>query len=94
MTGRGAEVRSANAAEIGKGRRAEAGKGNEAEAKNADAAALEVEIADSEAAIEVPSRLFLWSYTCVASVCDVEIESSTLYFLNWLLIISKKKVRG
>ncbi|KAK2520574.1 Rbm39 [Columba guinea] len=55
MTGRGAEVRSANGAEIGKGKRAEAGKGNGAEAKNADAAALEVEIADSEAAIEVPS---------------------------------------
>lgn len=59
MTGRGAEVRSANGAEIGKGKRAEAGKGNGAEAKNADAAALEVEIADSEAAIEVPSRLFM-----------------------------------
>lgn len=57
MTGRGAEVRNANGAEIGKGKRAEAGKGNGAEAKNADAAVLEVETADSEAAIEVPSRL-------------------------------------
>lgn len=59
MTGRGAEVRNANGAEIGKGKRAEAGKGNGAEAKNADAPVLEVEIADSEAAIEVPSRLFI-----------------------------------
>ncbi|XP_010562822.1 PREDICTED: RNA-binding protein 39 isoform X4 [Haliaeetus leucocephalus] len=55
MTGRGAEVRNANGAEIGKGKRAEAGKGNGAEAKNADAAVLEVETADSEAAIEVPT---------------------------------------
>lgn len=54
MTERGAEVRNANGAEIANGRRAEAGKGNGAEAKNADAAGPGVEIADSEAAIEVP----------------------------------------
>lgn len=54
MTERGAEVRNANGAEIGNGKRAEAGKGNGAEAKNAGAAGPGVEIADSEAAIEVP----------------------------------------
>lgn len=59
MTGRGAEVKIANGAEIGKGKRAEAGKGSGAGAKNAGAAALGVEIADSEAAIGVPSRLFV-----------------------------------
>lgn len=68
MTERGAEVRNANGAEIANGRRAEAGKGNGAEAKNADAAGPGVEIADSEAAIEVPSRLFVQSCVCAASV--------------------------
>lgn len=68
MTERGAEVRNANGAEIGNGKRAEAGKGNGAEAKNADAADLGVEIADSEAAIEVPSRLFVQNCMCAAPV--------------------------
>lgn len=68
MTERGAEVRNANGAEIGNGKRAEAGKGNGAEAKNADAAALGAEIADSEAAIEVPSRLFVQNCMCAASL--------------------------
>lgn len=68
MTERGAEVRNANGAEIGNGKRAEAGKGNGAEAKNADAAGLGAEIADSGAAIEVPSRLFVQSCMCAASL--------------------------
>lgn len=68
MTERGAEVRNANGAEIGNGKRAEAGKGNGAEAKNADAAGLGAEIADSEAAIEVPSR-FLFRIACVLLQC-------------------------
>lgn len=54
MTERGAEARNASGAETGKEKRAEAGKGSGAEAKNADAAVLEVETADSEAATEVP----------------------------------------
>lgn len=66
MTERGAEVRNASGAEIGNGKRAEAGKGNGAEAKNADAAGLGVESADSEAAIEVLSRLFVQSCMCAA----------------------------
>lgn len=93
MTGRGAEARNGNGAEIGKGKRAEAGKENGAEAKNADAAVPGVEIADSEAAIEVPSRLLMWSCMCTASVYDVEALSFTLCFLCWSLIILEK-VRG
>lgn len=68
MTERGAEVRNANGAEIGNGKRAEAGKGSGAEAKSADAAGLGAEIADSEDAIEVLSRLFVQSCMCAASL--------------------------
>ncbi|OXB56491.1 UNVERIFIED_CONTAM: hypothetical protein H355_010717 [Colinus virginianus] len=57
MTERGAEARTASGAEIGKEKRAEAGKGSGAEARNADAAVPGVEIADSEAVIEVPSLI-------------------------------------
>lgn len=71
MTERGAEARSASGAETGKEKRAEAGKGSGAEAKNADAAVLEVETADSEAAIEVPSRLLMSNCMCLALVYDV-----------------------
>lgn len=52
MTGRGAKVKNANEVVIVRGKRAKVGKGNAAEAKNADVAVLEVENADSEAAIE------------------------------------------
>lgn len=94
MIERGAEVRNANGAEIGNGKRAEAGKGNGAEAKNADAAGLGVEIADSEAAIEVPSRLFcLELHVCCFSVKMWKVKVS-LCFLNWPIIILEKKVRG
>lgn len=55
MTERGAKVRNGNEAETGKGKRAKAVNENVAEAKNEDEVVLEVESADSEAAIEVPT---------------------------------------
>lgn len=53
MNEKEAKVRNGSEAEIEKGKRAKAVKGSEVEAKKGDAAAQEVEIADSEAVIGV-----------------------------------------
>lgn len=50
-----AKVRNESEVEIEKGKRAKAGNGSEVEAKKGDVAAQEVEIEDSEDAIEVPT---------------------------------------
>ena len=55
MNEKEAKVRNGSEVEIEKGKRAKAVKGSEVEAKKGDGAVQEVEIADSEAATEVPS---------------------------------------
>lgn len=74
MTERGAEARSVSGAEIGKEKRAEAGKGSGAEARSADAAVPGAGIADSEAAIGVPSRLFMTSCLRAPSAYNVSLK--------------------
>lgn len=59
MTGKEAEVRSANEVVNVRGKKAKAEKGNVAEVKNADVVVPEVESVVSEAVTEVPSKLLL-----------------------------------